>query len=163
MLMRCDLSAVDPALHAHYVQNQLLQDREPSSAEHGAWARSGPGPIAFIGNTWTNGVTLAPEFKVVGATKLAALSYRWEPEQLGAWASQCSVRLIVTDATTLISYLIDVTSSPEGAVIDPKLSDLSANCSIVFQLKAGSRTGPLKSPPFIESYSVRAKYRSSKG
>lgn len=159
MLSACELALLDPALHDHYVQHRLSPDPQLSGHGGGVWERSGPGPIAFIGNTWTNGVTLAPEFKVAGATRLVALSYAWNPVRLDAWAPQCQVRLIVTDAVNLKSYLLDVTSAPSGAVIVPAEADLSANCSVVFQLKAGSRTGPLKKPPYIKNYAVTGRYR----
>nr|CAD6437932.1 hypothetical protein REQ54_04379 [Rhizobium sp. Q54] len=161
MLAPCYLAEIDPALHDHYLQNRLQPELLPLGSSGGSWSRSGPGPIAFIGNTWTNGVTLAPEFAVAGTTSLVAVSYDWAADRLEKWAPYCEVRLIITDVVNLRSYCLNATSSSSGSVLISADAELSANCSMVFQLRAGDRTGPLKKPPYIEHCRVSARFRGT--
>jgi hypothetical protein len=117
------------------------------------------GPLALIGNTWTNGVALAPEYFVEASSRVTAMSYTLELHKRREWADHVSMRMLITDSETMESWTTDVTEARSGGIILPADLSLSANCQMVLQLKAGDRTGKLYTPPYIPSYTVTIRYR----
>jgi hypothetical protein len=163
MLQELDLERADPLLF-----NALLQMRMPADVVRGGvrrnnchWKSAGPGPVAFIGNTWSNGVLMAPRYLIAGDTQMVALDFTWNDTKLGEWAAFSEVRLLIADAHSERSWTVDVTHQKSGALIVPAIFRMPANVSVIVQLAAGTRTGKLLRPPYIGHAQVQAHYRTS--
>lgn len=159
MLKPYDLQTEDPDLHEQLVHGR--QQTSPAALENkiGKWRRTGPGPLALIGNIWTTGPLLAPEYLIPGSTRILAIDYAWETHKLREWAGHSELRLLITDAENMTSWVADVTETAAGAIIFPADLKISANCRIALQLKAGDRTGKLYTPPYVPRYGVTIRYR----
>lgn len=159
MLIPYDLAEHEPdlferlAVHKQREQPDLLLDARSK------WARSGPGPVALIGNQWASGVVLAPMYLCSSRSSIMAISYYWDPSKLLLWAPQTQVRLLLTDAHSMESWVFDVSNSPEGTLIIPVRTSISANCQVVLQMTAGRVFGRLKDPPYIPTHGITVRYR----
>jgi hypothetical protein len=75
------------------------------------------------------------------------------------WAPQTQVRLLLTDAHSMESWVVDVSHSQEGTLIMPAKTSISANCQVVLQMATGHFFGRLKDPPYIPTHGVTVRYR----
>lgn len=159
MLKNIDLQCADPALFECLEALRTQTLRGSSMLEKGQWSGGGPGPICLMGNTWCNGVLLAPQRLFVGEPRVVALEYGWDDSSLGEWKDVAEVRMLITDVHSSRSWTADITSQRTGAFLVPHSAALSANASVIFQMAAGARTGRLYSPPYIRNAEVRVRYR----
>jgi len=159
MLRQHDLAVEDPPLY-EALQTVAFQGTRGriSHGRRSRWQASGPGPVALTGGTWINSVVLGPEFRVASG-RVSALKCVWSPAKLGEWVGHCDVRLMLLDAEAKSSWILDVTSNCEAAVVVPANVGMSANCLAILQLKAGDRVGRLLRPPFIRTFGVEIYYR----
>jgi len=123
------------------------------------WTASGPGPVALIGGEWVNGVALCPKFQIPHPCRVASLTWNWDTGTLGEWSDFALLRLMILDVETKSCWTLDVTSLPSSTSILPESAQLSANCAVALQLKAGERVGKLYSPPFVRSIEIVVRYR----
>lgn len=159
MLNPYDLAGQEPDLF-----ERLAVHRQPRRSAHfhnatSRWSRSGPGPVALIGNTWSSGVMLAPLYAAPTRSLISAISYCWDAGRLLDWAPQTEVRLLLTDAQSMESWVVDVTQVPQGTIIVPANRPISANCQAVLQMTAGAFRGRLKNPPYIPTCDITVRYR----
>jgi hypothetical protein len=159
MLIPYDLASDDPSLFEQLAVHKQPPRPESVKNANSKWVRSGPGPVALIGNLWTSGVMLAPLYAASGSSSVSAISYDWDTSKLRLWAPQTNVRLLVTDAVSLETWMSDVTDMPHGNLILPANVRISANCQVIFQMTAGAMRGRLRNPPFIPSHQVTVRYR----
>jgi len=123
------------------------------------WTASGPGPVALIGGAWVNGVALCPKFQITHPSRVVSLTWNWDTGRLGEWSDFALLRLMILDVETKSCWTLDVASLPSSTFIVPGSAQLSANCAVALQLKAGDRVGKLYSPPFVRSIDVAVRYR----
>lgn len=159
MLKKIDLQCADPALFECLEVLRIRTLHGSSVPGKGQWSGGGPGPVCLMGNTWCNGVLLAPQHLVVGEPRVVALEYSWDDSSLGEWKEVAEVRILVTDVHSSLSWTADITKERSGAFLVPHSVALSANASVIFQMAAGIRTGRLYSPPYIRNAEVRVRYR----
>jgi hypothetical protein len=125
----------------------------------GKWMARGPGPVALTGGEWISGVALCPAFRFNYWCLVACLSWKWEADKLGEWLGHSELRLMLLDVGSKACWTLDVTSKTESTVIVPRELNLSANCAVVLQLKAGERVGKLYRPPFVKCVEIEVRYR----
>jgi hypothetical protein len=159
MLSCYDLAGLEPELFARLAVHRQPQRSEEFYNAKSRWNRSGPGPVALVGNSWASGVMLAPLYAAPACSSISAISYRWDGSRLLDWAPMTEVRLLLTDAQTMESWIVDVTSSPEGTLIIPAGTRISANCQAVLQMTTGLFRGRLRNPPYIPNCDITVRYR----
>lgn len=159
MLVPYDLASDNPELFSELAKNRQPARAVSAQNSSAKWSRSGPGPVALIGNTWVCGVTLAPVHLAPGSSVVSAVTYRWDASKLRLWAPQTRVRLLLTDAISLATWMADVTDATQGSLILPAGTKISGNCQAIFQMTAGAVRGRLYKPPFIETHEITVRYR----
>lgn len=159
MLVPYDLAEQEPDLFERLAAYKQLEGADALRDAKSKWTRSGPGPVALIGNRWASGVMLAPMCLCSSRSSIIAISYWWDQSKLLLWEPYTKVRLLITDAHSMESWVIDVSNSPDGTLIMPAKTSISANCQVVLQMTSGSITGRLKEPPYIPTHGVTVRYR----
>lgn len=159
MLIQHNLSSEDPCFAQALETIALERPREVAGRLRARWNAEGPGPVALTGGVWNNGVVLGPEFRIERASRVSALEWEYPTTKLGEWHDHSDARLLVMDFEAKSSWVVDAKARTKATMIVPAEIELSANCLVVLQLKAGDRVGRIYRPPYIPVIKVGVTYR----
>jgi len=159
MFIQHNLSVEDPRFVEALEAIPAAVEKTASLGLRARWAAEGPGPVALTGGEWVNGVVLAPLYQISLGSQVRALECAWSQEKLGEWLGHTEVRILLMDSETKSGWTIDVTHRQSSVTIVPTNIRLSANCFVVFQMKAGDRVGKLYRPPYIKTARVNLLYQ----
>ncbi|ECE0486479.1 hypothetical protein KX75_20110 [Salmonella enterica subsp. enterica] len=119
-----------------------------------SWQKNGSGPKPTEGGEWVSGAALKPSSVPPSNAVITTIDYWWDDDELGDWADQVSVRLLLEAGTS--QYYVDI-SSPSESSVDLTSVGFPADCTIWFQMKVGSCC-TLYDPPYIMEDQVTVHY-----